>query len=97
MFSQVFSIAGNQAYNDPPYCMLRWLSHSYGASGADSLDKTGNLSSLALVALCGVLAFLTSFYFRYLNTKKRRTQFSEESNALRQYTIYEIGSKHPGM
>ena len=47
-------------------------------------------------ALCGVTAILTSLYFKHMNSKKLRDQFSEKSNALRLLTVHEIGDRHPG-
>jgi hypothetical protein len=48
-------------------------------------DKKGNAAALGFEALCALTAI------------KRCEQFSEESNAMRLKTIYEVGDKHPGM
>ena len=60
------------------------------------LVKKGNGSSLALSALCGVTALLTSIYYERMNEKKRQNQFTEEANILRQKNIHTVGHTHPG-
>lgn len=52
---------------------------------------------MGLSALCGVVAIATSLYFSRVNARKRREQFSEESNVLRLRSIHDVGDEHPGM
>lgn len=43
-----------------------------------------------------VISLILRWYLGYLNDKKKRVQYLEESSASRQQSLEEIGDTHPG-
>lgn len=59
-------------------------------------DKKGNSASLGMSIAVVVISLILRWYLGYLNDKKKRVQFLEESSASRQQSLEEIGDTHPG-
>ncbi|KAL5089021.1 hypothetical protein Trisim1_006164 [Trichoderma cf. simile WF8] len=57
--------------------------------------KKGNTASLGMSIAVVVISLVLRWYLGYLNDKKKRVQFLEESSASRQQSLEEIGDTHP--
>ncbi|KAK6850354.1 hypothetical protein PG995_014187 [Apiospora arundinis] len=72
--------------------LINIVAHLVSLGGQQAFGET---VALAVALFTAVLAVLLMVYFRWLNAKKRREQYSEEAEKLRALSIDEIGNRHP--
>ncbi|OTA98910.1 hypothetical protein M426DRAFT_98002 [Hypoxylon sp. CI-4A] len=74
--------------------------HIFSISGTQAYQdppyySIGNATALGMSVMMLVASSVLRWYLGYLNNKKRANQFTDESNALREKSIEELGDHHP--